>query len=348
MKSSRTFFLLATALGFLVSCSSPQKAFESKKYKKSIKLATRSLAKGKNIEENKNLIELASQHHVEETLAANAHLVASPDVDDWITVQSKYYKTLEVIGKANKVSDGTASAAYEELCDYKSDLDFGIAEYFRLEGDRLLAISRQTGATAPARQAYRYYADCFKNGGTTFYQDLDELSVEAIERGTVYYRAYDGATVDNNLFLKRLPHGADRQADCEITVDRGPIHFNETRTVRRKRYRKQVITHQRTVTDTAGVTTYEPVFKTVTGTRVTTRVTLTASSHTYKNVHSNTEECFLSDDSFLTHVSDSYNLVRYEGDSRAWPSSTSSQTGQPAFFRSRLKTYLINKINRRI
>ena len=156
MKSSRTFFLLATALGFLVSCSSPQKAFESKKYKKSIKLATKSLAKGKNIEENKNLIELASQRQVQETLAANEHLVASPDVDDWIKVQSNYYETLEVIGKANKVSDGTAREAYDLLCDHKSDLDFGIAEYFHLEGDRLLAISRQTGSTAPARQAYQY------------------------------------------------------------------------------------------------------------------------------------------------------------------------------------------------
>ena len=117
--------------------------------------------------------------------------MASPDVDDWIKVQSNYYSTLEVIGMANKVSEGSAREAYDQLCDQKTDLDFSIAEYFHLEGDRLLAIARETGSTAPARQAYGFYKECYNNGGTAFYQDFDKLFEECIERGTVYYIAYD-------------------------------------------------------------------------------------------------------------------------------------------------------------
>ena len=349
MKSPRTLFLLATTIGFLISCSSPQKAFESKKYSKSIKLATRSLAKGKNIEENKNLIELASQYQVDRTLASNRRLAASPKVNDWIKVQSKYYETLELIGKANKVSDGTAREAYDKLCDIKAELDFEIAEYFHLEGDRFLAISRETGSTAPAREAYQCYLDCYKNGGKVFYQDLDELSAEAIERGTVYYRAYDGATVDNNLFLKRLPHNSDREADCEITVNRGAIHFNESRRDSRTQLKKRVVTGQNAVTDTAGVTTYEPIYKTVYGAKITSYVKLTASSHTYKNVHRNTKECFLKDESFRTSVTDNYTVVRYEGDSRTWPSSAyKNKRGEPPFIRRELEHKLRRKINNRI
>lgn len=340
---STTFFAL-----LLVSCSTPQKAFEKADYTRSIKLASKNISKGKKVEENKDLIKRASQQAVDHTLSVNAELISSSEVKDWKKVQANYFKTLEVIGAANKVSAGSAREAYDQLCDQKSDLDFSIAEYYHLAGDELLTESRDTESTAPARQAYTYYQDCLKNGGSTFYNDLDDLMQECIERGTVYYIANDGASVGGNIFLKQLPRGADRIADCEISVRRNSVSFSEKKSDNRKNLDKEIEVGQNAITDTSGVTTYEPIYDKIYGAEITTTVTVTASSTTYKNVRRNTEECFLSDSNFNTSVSDSYEEIRYEGDNRTWPDFAKNETGAPAFFNSKLEDQLNKEIDRKI
>jgi hypothetical protein len=346
MKTTLCYAVLLAVL--LISCSTPQKAFDKADYSKSIKLASKDINKGKKVEENKQLIKRASQLAVDETLAVNESLVTSSEVKDWKKVQTSYFKTLEVIGEANKVSAGSAREAYDQLCDQKSDLDFSIAEYYHLAGDELLSESRDTERTAPARQAYQHYQDCLKNGGTTFYNDLDDLIQECIERGTVYYVARDGATVGGSVFLKKLPSGADWVADCEISIDRGTITFSETKSDNRKNLDKEIEVGQNAITDTSGVTTYEPILDKIYGAEITTTVTVIARSTTHKQVRRNTEECFLRDSSFDTEVSDTYEEIRYEGDNRTWPDFAENETGPPAYFNSNLEDDLKRTINTKI
>lgn len=346
MNRNIPYFLLV--LCCIIACRSPQKALENGNYQRSIKLSSKAIQKGKSIDENKIILVNASNLEVEKTLAANNSFTSSENVDNWIKAQSKYYKSLKIIGAANRITNGSANEPYDKLCERKIDLDFSIAEHFHINGDELIAVSRNTGKTKYAREAYDEYEACIKNGGEAFYKDIEDLKEECIDLGTVYYKAYDGAGGYGNRFLKPLPKDADWPADCIISVDWGRVNSSENRTESEVTYKKRIKVGESVTTDTSGVKTYHPIYETACAYKTTTRVRITLSSRTRRNVQNVTGECFLRSKTICEEVSDTYTEVRYSGDSRALPSCPRNKTGEPSFFRSNLERKLERKIDNQL
>ncbi len=339
------YLLLALALFY--ACASPSKALEKGQTKKAMRLAKSDLKKQKNIAENIAVINEASQIEIDKILESNSNKISSPEVKDWIKVQNNYFALLEDIGEANQMTSGQISEPYDRLCEFKTDLDYKIADHYYKEGENYLFAFQSTGMKHLVKSAYYSYNTSEEYGGLKYHDDITEKKDYCVEHGRVYYIAnnYDPS---NNLFFRPLPHDSDQSADCIINSNRSGYSLSESRNSSQMTFQEVIKVGQESKIDTAGVVTYTPIYQTVYAYKNTTVITMSLSTTTWINVNDETGQCPLSSWSFNKEVSDSYEEVTYTGDSRAYPNFANDETGQPAFFISNLEDDLDRVVDREL
>ncbi len=320
---------------FFFACTTPKKALQKGKYKQAFRLAERQIKKGKNVDQNINILRVSGDKIIQDEIRRNQKLLQSDDVKDWIKVRKSYYKTLNTIGKANLTTDGAISDIYDKLCVPKYDLDEKIASVFFYEGNRLLNNFDAHGNKIDAQNAYFQYDDCIKNGGKTFFQDLDNLKEEARQLGIVYYKSH-GLYHNWSLFLQPIPRDADFIADCIVDVDLGFIHTDISESSNTQSYTSQIQVDTRIETDTSGNTTSFPIYETISCTVETTTVNITKSQSVDIDVVDQTGQCSISSDYYTQAVEGSYEIISFDGNEDAVPDGISEKSA-PAFFESGLE-----------
>lgn len=329
---------------FLLSCSTPAKHLEKGHYQRAINQASKEISKGKNVESNIDILNEAGHKKVDIVLDSNYKKLASAEVEDWITVQNKYYATLADLGKANKLSGGELSEPYDRLCEQKNDLDFKIAKHYYNEGTSLLAKAKASSDKRTARNANYKFLSCKKYGGETYYQDLEDKEKESFKLGVIYYTTNDNDLVPNDRFLIALPRDADRGPDCVFSMSSGLLKWSQDKDEKRKNLEEEIEISKTAVTDSTGLTTFDRKYETAYGTKVTTTTKVTLSRETTVKVRDVTGDCFVNSRSFTTTVSNEYEETRYEGDSRSWPTFRDETSGEPPLFRHKLEDELNKKI----
>lgn len=342
----RTIFLLLLPL-FAGSCATSSKALEKGQNKKAIRLAKSDLRKNKNVEDNIAILNVASQNEVDKILALNSKRASSSNVEDWIVVQNNYYDLLENIGEANKLSQGKVSKPYDNLCEYKTDLDHKIANHYYQEGEIHLLDYEKLVQKKLAKKAYYSYLKSKEYGGDKYFTDIHEKLEYCLEKGRVYYIAH-GYSPTKKLFFRPLPRDTSLTADCILKSTRSGYTVSEQRAESQKTYSEKVEVGKESFTDTSGVVTYEPIYNDVFAYKNTTKITVTLRTTTWINVKNESGQCHLRSWSFNSKVSDSYEEVRYTGDNRAYPILAKDETGVPMSFMSNLERELNSEVNKEL
>ncbi len=335
--------ILFYILIILSSCVTPEQALERRWYKMALRLSAKKIKNGKDVEKNIKILQTSADHIIVEELEKKKGLVNSPRVKDWIKVQDSYYRVLEVLGKANIVSDGKILEAYDEMCSIKKDLDFKIVEYYYNRGENHMKNYYKDNQKKDARSAYYEFVKAKKHGAAIYYNNIDVLISDAHQKGIVYYIG-DVSVVGNNFFLKPLPENADFEPDCRINIDFGSHSYNKSSSESSRNYSKDVVVGKEEVKDTSGRITYRDIKKEVEATVTTVKVTVTVS--TWTSVHSTniTGQCSVSSESFHCSVSDDYEEVHISGDRRAVPCGVSEKSGNSCFVESTLEDELDRKV----
>lgn len=337
----------ASLIFLLSSCASSSKAFEKGQNKKAIRLAKYDLKKNKNVEENIAIINKASEIEIDKILELNAQKISSPQVEDWISVQNSYFSLLENIGEANQLAKGKISKPYDRLCEHKNDLDYKIAEHYYKEGEELLVSYENKQEKSEARKSYYSYKQAKDYGAEKYYGDLTEKMDYCIEKGRVYFIAYN-CSPSKNLFFRPLPQDVSFEADCILRSTKSGYATKEKRSQSTKTYDEEIEVGKEAITDTSGTVTYEPIYETVFAYENTTKITVTLSTTTWINVKNNTGQCHKGSWSFQSEVSDTYEEVRYTGDSRAYPILAKDKVGQPISFMSDLERELRKEVDKEL
>ena len=114
-------FLFIIAL-LLPSCKTPTELLAEGNYKFAFRKAVREVKNKKNIAQNIKVIEAAAEIKVKEALLYSSIKTDSENVKDWIKTQTKVYKLLETLGKANILTEGSIAEPYDLLCNEKKKL----------------------------------------------------------------------------------------------------------------------------------------------------------------------------------------------------------------------------------
>ena len=333
--------------GLAISCSSPQRALEKGNNKKAIRLAKKSIKKNRDIHENVEILNLAAHSEVENIMAASAHNLSSPEVEDWIYVQGDFYCLLENIGEANLLTAGLVSEPYERLCAAKTDLDFRIADHYYQAGEQHLRDYEYDLMKRTARLAYHQYSQAKAYGAGDYYSELEDKMAYCLENGRVYYTARNYRPA-SSLFLRALPAGADFEPDCILSSSRHGHSSHKCTTTKNKTFKKNVVVGSVSHTDTSGVVTHQDVYEDVYAYRKKTQTTITLRTTTWINVIDNTGQCSEHTRSFSTNVSGDYEEVEYSGDKRAYPPGARDKKENPYYLIRRLERELDRKVERRL
>ena len=284
------------------------------------------------------ILRVSGEKIIQNEISKNHKLLQSDNVKDWIKVRKSYYKTLNTIGKANLATNGALSDVYDQLCEPKTDLDEKIASVFFYEGNRLLNNFDEHGNKIDAQNAYFQYDECIKNGGKSFFQDLDNLKEEALQLGIVYYQSA-GLYDNRSLFLQPLPENANFLADCVVDVSLGFINTNISESTTRKSYTSQIQVDTRIETDTSGNTTTTPIFEPISCSVETKTVRIIKSQTIDINVRDQTGQCSIQSDYYTESIEDSYDIISFNGNEDAVPDGISEKSA-PMFFESELENKL--------
>jgi hypothetical protein len=338
-------FLLIPLISFLLlsSCKSPTKLLEEGKYKSAFRKAVGEDKQGKNVEENIKVNEAAAEIKVNEALTFTAIKTRSENVKDWIETQTKVYKLLEDLGKANILTQGSISEPYDALCNEKKEIDYQIVDFYYEEGHNHLDRFYNEGNKIDARHAFYSLKNCEKYEGQQFFLNLLENTQDAHQNGIVYYVSNYGR-IAKKLFLQQLPKDADFLPDCDINIDHGYVSFDKSESSSSKDYSKKVEDGKEEITDTSGHVTYKTIEATVT----TNTVTVTTIVTTFINCKNVIGQCSVSSSQYTTEVSDTYEEVSIEGDEDALDHHVDTNDGEPAFFESGLESEVLKLADRNV
>jgi len=342
MKIKFILLVLISAL-YLLSCLTPQEAFQKGYYRTALFSSSRELKKEKNVEINRLIVKESAKELIAKEMKRDQALINSTKVKDWVKVQDRYYRLLEDLGKVNIETDGEVLEIYDEFCSLKQDIDFKIVDYYFQRGANYLEYHYKTGSKKHARNAYYQFVKARKSGGHLYYQDLNDLISESRKKGIVYYVCID-ADLGNTIFFKKLPRNADFEPDCIVDIDHSGISSDEVVSEESTEYTKDILVRNEEIKDTSGNITYRAIYKEISATVITTKTKVTLSITTWIDVENVTGQCSKDSESFTSSVSDSYEEVRIVGDENAITGSISESIGPPSFFSSGLVSDLWRKV----
>jgi len=347
MKITSTSTLILLSMLLLFSCMTPEQALQKGHYETALRLAAKQVENGKDVQNNQWIMQTSAAHIINRELESKKALVNSPKVKDWIKARKSYYKVLKHLWQVNTASHGAILTEYDNLCSIKKELDFKIVDYYYQRGMQQLDKFYKEGQKSDARSAYYQFDEAIKNGGKTYYNNLEDLKEESHQNGIVYYVG-DRYIIGSSLFLKPLPSGADFEPDCDIDIDYGLHTYSTSTSSSSQSYSAEVVVGHEEVKDTSGQVTLRAIYEEVHATVTTTEVTVTASTWTEINSRDLTGQCTVSSHSFHTSVSDSCEEIEISGDDRAVPAGVSEQTCSELSIESQLSIQLDDEVERQL
>ncbi len=317
----------------IAACSSPQKTFNKGNYESAFKQTFKKLKKGKATKEDKAIL-TRSLNELNKTAIVQADTLGkSPYIEDW----EQAYEVYETLVERNeKVFELLPDALDVELDFYnnkKEQLGQMLIKEYIIYGQENLEKSHNTGLKKFAQEAYRDFDKAIYYGGDE--NQLSPMQEEAVELGKVYYNIvldtrfhqyeweikneFRKLSYESSTFKDIRVEEPSPNVDCNIEIVFQDIYFNIEESSDQMDYADRVITGYETVVDTAGRTTEEPIYETVTATvaRVTYYKTARIDAGLY--VDAATRNCDFEDRNFSETIQDKAEIRRVYGDERAVP-----------------------------
>ncbi len=325
------FFFILCGL----SCATPQKKLKKQDYLGASKSALKEIKKGKNPRENKLVLEKAMTAILAEGVPIVEELSGIQDVNSLEKAIKKSASLQEKITAANQYLIGVFDEDKNNLIELDQQNSILIYDISFAAGQADLRESISSGYKQPAIDAYYHFVKASRYTYET--QLLDSLKEVCIDYGTFIYQVKAGATFDigenwdidrefDNVerfsgdFLEVYYDGIVSDADCRIEVDFRDLDFDIEEDKETLRFEKEIIDGYDVEVDTAGVETEIPIYKTIEGGVVVTKIVRVGSWEANVRISNSTKNCGLRDNFFS--ASRQSEIFEYEtfGDERAIPS----------------------------
>lgn len=340
----KPFILFLLFFTLLLSCLSPEKAYKDRYYKTAMQLAANEIKKGKDSDANKEILQNSVSKYIEGELSVVQYYLNSQDVAQWKKAQDQLYINLEIIGKANINSGYLITENYNNLCNYKKDLDFKIVNHYYQNGIKEIKLFDASGTKANARNAFYFFNDAINSGGQIYFDDLLLLKDYSLENGVVYYTVNSNFDIGSSTFLQKLPNYSNAVPDCEVNVSEGFVSFSTSEYTTTTDFEKEVEIGSRSEKDTSGNIITIPIYETKKAKLIKKTVKVSASQTIYVYVTNRTGQCSISDHSFSDSVEKSYDVVSAEGYKEAITESYIEGSNEPILINSSLEDELEDEI----
>jgi len=342
----RLYLLFIVSL-IMNACYTPDQAFDKGHYKLAMQMASQQIKKGKEIETNTRILQNSTARFIEtQTINAERQL-STEDVKKWKSARDRLYQDLISVGKANIHAGYLITDQYDQFCDYKKSVDLKIVDHYYQYGLRLMSFYDRSHQKVYARDAYYEFVEAEKNGGFQFYNDIQMLRDESLEKGIVYYLCRN-EDLGSSLFVRKLPRDADFEPDCLVEVSKGMISYHESASESRTSYEKQVQTGTKTEKDTSGQVKTIPVFETRKATLIRITYAASADQTVWIHVKDHTGQCHVGSTSFSETVNDCWEEVKVEGDAEAIDVCYKTGSNKPLCPRSSLEWKLEGNVSWRL
>ena len=331
----------------VISCATPLQHYNNGDYRDAIRQANSNIEKKKDIEENLDVLNACYHTLIAQTLQKHHNQIINGTIDDWKIAQEDYYDLLADIGKSNIRTQGKIQDLYDSFCDSKINIDFQITEHLYEEGERIMEKFYASMVKNDARNACIKFQECIDYGGEVFFNSLLDKKNLAQELGTVFIYCEGDAEIISEDFTKQV---FDKEnADCILERYES---FITTNTV-------QISSNKETVTreievgkgsekDTSGFVKYFPIMEKVSADVNTEIYRSTASACVNFKIIPITDQCNQRSSSDMISNSETFEIVTWSGDSRAFksgPPSTNSVSEHEVERRLRYSLDLKHRFN---
>lgn len=326
------FYCLAI---LLISCSSPQKAFEKQNYSKAFRQSLKKVKSKKATSKDKDILmeslrQLLSQNDREIEI-----LEQGRPPKDWIKALKYIDDSNEKIRKAAPYTRYDFTQINSRLADKETKITTDIYGFYLRAGKQELDESKQTGEKLKAQKAYGHF-----NQAKRYTNDprlMDQLMAECVKYGKVIYsinsdapfglgwevdRAFGNFERESNRFLEVNFDRIISDADCDINIDFRDFDIDyRRRTVEDRQFQEEVEAGYRTETDTSGNEIRIPIYETVFGQVRVEELSKIAIGEIWINVYSNNKNCRLSDKRIENEIVNVVERHTITGDRRAIPNN---------------------------
>ena len=315
---------------FIAACSGPQKLYEKGKYDKAYDKALSKLQKGKD-RKMKTLVNKSFSKMIDQTRDELIYLDRNFDLADAEKNLKKYDKASERFEEGEEFLTDENIEKHNSLRSEKDELVSDVYD----EGFALMETYNTSSRKVDAREAFAYFllVDKYCN---TDYPNMDQLLNESFEGGTVVYNVNADLNFDqeyrwevNRRFddiegrqgFTRIVY--DRQGnvgDCMVELDFDRLDEDYQERSSTKNYTEKIEDGYTTQTDTSGTQIKTPIYKNVTGSVTTKRITKTVSWRLELDVRSMNNDCNLRGERFSRVIVAEVDQFITNGDERAIPS----------------------------
>ncbi|MEM9549080.1 MAG: hypothetical protein AAGA77_24040, partial [Bacteroidota bacterium] len=138
------------------------------------------------------------------------------------------------------------------------------------------------------------------------------------------------------------------KSDCEVELDFSRLDVDERSENSSRNYTKEILDGYRTETDTSGNSVQVPIYKEVSGTVTTRRITKTVSWRVDVEINRSTNNCDLREERFTEEVEDKIEIYELSGDERAIPNEFKDSSNQELKDTDDMVEDLIDDLYRRV
>jgi hypothetical protein len=323
-------WILLLCIGFILSCSSPQKLYEKGNYFKAFDSVYDDLKSGKKKRKDVVLLNKAFSKMIDLTKENMVFLDDGYDVSDLQYNFEQYEELDSRYVKGRSFIDDNNNVKYYEFNQEKINL---IDNTFT-EGEALMEYYEISQNKIDAQNAYFHFELVQKYGSG--FNNIDRIIQTAKEKGTYVYhvdaelntdfsyqwdvdRKFDNLEREDN-FVRIVYDNPDIEADCDVRLDFSRLDIDERKNESFQNYNKQIIDGYTTKIDTSGKSVKTPIYVEVNGSVniLTFRKTVSWSVD-FEIIRSN-KNCNLRQDRFNASVVDRVEVYDIRGDRRAIPS----------------------------
>lgn len=337
MKTSNFFFILLISL-MALGCSSPYKLYEKGKYFKAFDKALDDLNDGKKDRKILTLLNNSFEKMMVEAREKMRFLDDGYNVKDLKHNFKQYEEVEKRYVKGRSYINDTNDLLYAEFAADKEHL----LEDTYAEGRSLMAHYDESNNKIDARNAYHHFELVEKYGQD--YSDIDMLLEEALEAATIVYNV--DADLDSDFsyqwkidwrfddlegkgnFIRIVYDNSSVDSDCNVELDFARLDVEERKEESSQDYTLDIIDHYKTETDTSGQTTEIPVYKEVSGSVVTKKLTKIVSWRVDLEIVSSNQNCDLREETFRESVEHRVEIYDLRGDLRAIPEEFKNSTNE--------------------
>jgi len=280
--------LILVILG-AVACASPQKSFNKGDFDKAFSSSLKNLKKGKNERKDKSILNKSFNELLKDYQNSKEDLLGSNLIEDW---ELAYLSAEDIILKyedANRYLDSEFDSPMRTISNDNIELAKDIADNYMILADEEMLAFEETGNKLIARDAHGMYLKVVEYAERNKFLDLNKKLEYSLAAGLirvlvlteVWDRSYSwdvNRKFDDIERVKTDPFTVvdfeknNGNYDCVIEVEFSSLNINENTTTENESFSERVIDGYNTVTDTSGTSKKEPIYKTVTGEVVITKI----------------------------------------------------------------------------